>query len=125
MINATVSGFLGAEPETRQAGSSTVTELRIASTDGFGDKKSTTWIRASVWGQSGEKAAQYLHKGDGVICSGRVVLREYETRDGAKGSSLELQDARWDFPPVRKSDSGGGRRDEPKASTYDESEVPF
>lgn len=140
-ISATVIGRLGQDPETRQAGSSTVTSLSVASDHGFGDRKTTTWVKVSLWGKDGERAVGHLHKGDPVGCTGDMVLREYQSAKGA-GKSLELENARWFFLPrsAESSSGGGGGQREPEPATrrqpakrdasrdgqpYDDADLPF
>lgn len=122
-----ISGHLGKDPSTRTAGSGTVTELSVGSTEGFGDKQTTTWFRASIWGKSGDAAVKFLKKGDGVIITGRCVLREYEKKEGGKGYSLEVQNASWDFPPTRKTGGGGGggQQQQAQGETYNDETIPF
>ena len=103
---ATVVGRLGRDPETKQLGSSSVTEFSVASDHGFGERKNTTWIRVACWGKSGEAAVRFLHKGDGVICTGEIDLRTWDKPDGGKGFSLELANAQWTFPPGGKPAEG-------------------
>lgn len=50
----------------------------------------TTWRKVSVWDQKAETLAEHLTKGDRVIVVGAERIREFETRDGGKGTSLEL-----------------------------------
>lgn len=50
----------------------------------------TTFVRCSVWREMAEYVTQSLTKGTRVMVSGKVELKEFETRDGAKGSSLEM-----------------------------------
>jgi single-strand DNA-binding protein len=57
---------------------------------GFGDKKTTTWIRCSMWGDRGVKLAPYLLKGGLVGVSGEFSAREYE-KDGFTKTSCELR----------------------------------
>lgn len=51
----------------------------------------TTWISISIFGKNAEPAAAHLAKGDAVHINGQLVTREYEKKDGTKGSSLELE----------------------------------
>lgn len=78
-INATIIGRLGRDPDLKTTGSGRqVCSLSIASDHGFGDRKSTTWVRASVWGKAAENAAKYLRKGSEVAVQGVVYTREHD-----------------------------------------------
>ncbi len=115
MINGTVSGRLGRDAETRQAGASQVTEFSIASDDKSGKEKTTTWIRASIWGDRGTKLAQYLTKGKYVTVSGPISQREYQ-KDGQTKTSLEMKVGELEFGPDggKKEDQGFGQGTAPR-----------
>jgi len=104
-------GRLAQDPETRTAGSTTVTTLVIPVDTGFGDRKVTTWWRASVWGARGEKAAEYLRKGSWVAVNGEASIREYDGKNG-RGFSAEVNAASWSFVGNKSdnpaADGGGG-----------------
>lgn len=125
-----VTGRLARDPETRTAGSSTVTTLVIPVDTGFGDRKVTTWWRASLWGKRGEKAAEYLRKGSWVAVSGSASIREYDGKNG-RGFSPEIDAQDWAFVG-NKSDndqpsggqSYGGGAPAP-APAYSNSDIPF
>lgn len=62
----------------------------------------TSFIRIAAWGKLGENLAESATKGTRLIVTGRLEQREYEKKDGTKGSSVEVvaDDAglsvRWD-----------------------------
>lgn len=91
MMNLSIAGNVGQEPETRSAGQNTVTNFSVAVNyyDRLAKEKATQWVRVAVWGKRGEQLAGLLSKGDKVACSGSMQLREYEGKNG-KGISLEL-----------------------------------
>ena len=49
-----------------------------------------TWRRVSFWERKAEAVADEIVKGDMVIVTGDERLREFETKDGSKGKSLEV-----------------------------------
>jgi len=49
----------------------------------------TVFIRCSVWRQYAENVAESLTKGTRVVVTGRLKVRQYETREGGKGTSVE------------------------------------
>jgi single-strand DNA-binding protein len=97
-VNLTVVGNLTADPELRYTPSGdAVANFTIASTSRKFDKASNKWkdgdtvfLRASVWRQYAENVAESLTKGMRVMATGRLKVREYETREGGKGTSVEL-----------------------------------
>lgn len=68
-----------------------VLNVSIANNQGFGDKQTTIFIRAAVWGKKAEGAlVDYLKKGQQVLISGELTQREYQANDGTTKTSLEL-----------------------------------
>ncbi len=97
-INITVVGNLTADPELRfTPNGHAVANFTIASSTRVLDKQSgewrdgdTTYIRGSVWRQYAENVAESLSRGMRVIATGRLKVRQYETREGGKGTSVEM-----------------------------------
>lgn len=95
----TVVGNLTSDPELRytQAGLA-VANFTIASTPRHFDKATNDWkddealfLRASVWREFAEHVAGSLTKGSRVIATGRLKQRSYETKEGEKRTSIELE----------------------------------
>ena len=94
----TVVGNLTADPELRYTQSGTpVANFTIASTPRTFDKASGEWkdgealfLRASVWRDFAEHVAGSLTKGMRVIAQGNLRQRSYETKEGEKRTSIEL-----------------------------------
>jgi single-strand DNA-binding protein len=75
----TVSGNIGRDTETRQAGGSTVASFSLAMKSGYGDKAQTIWLDCSLWGKQAESGlVQYLKKGQFVVATGEMGTREHE-----------------------------------------------
>ena len=91
MISATVIGNVGQDPELRPAGTDKVLSFSLASNDGKGDQKVTTWVRCTVWGKRGETLAGYIKKGKKLACSGSLMQREYTNAQGEKRTELSLR----------------------------------
>ena len=89
---------LSKDPVTKTVGTTELTEFSIATDEGFGDKKVTTWLDCKVWGARAKTAAEYLKKGDKIAVSGRYSCRTYETRDGGKGYSNEINVTEFTLP---------------------------
>lgn len=94
----TVVGNLTADPELRYTQSGVpVANFTIASTPRTFDKASGEWkdgealfLRASVWRDFAEHVAGSLTKGMRVIAQGNLRQRNYETKEGEKRTSIEL-----------------------------------
>lgn len=95
----TVIGNLTADPELRFTPSgSAVANFTIASTPRNFDKQTNEWkdgdtlfLRASVWREAAENAAETLTKGMRVIAQGALKSRSYETKEGEKRNVTELE----------------------------------
>ena len=95
----TVIGNLTGDPELRFTPSgAAVANFTIASTPRSFDKASDSWkdgdtlfLRCSVWRDAAESVAESLQRGTRVIASGRLTMRQYETKEGEKRTSTELQ----------------------------------
>lgn len=119
-INATIFGRMGADPETRDAGSSTVTSIRIASDHGFGERKTTTWVSVSIWGKRGQWVSDNMRKGERVVASGMLHQRTWTKKDGSEGLSLDLEATqvdRVDWPAKDAAQAPQGRSYAPSAPT--------
>jgi len=90
--HATITGHLGRDAETKAVGDRFVINFSVAVTRKTKDAETTTWWRVAYWAKS-DKLAAYLTKGTPVLVEGAPHLREYESKDGGKKQSLEL-DAR-------------------------------
>jgi single-strand DNA-binding protein len=95
----TVVGNLTSDPELRYTQSGlAVANFTIASTPRNFDRASNDWkdgealfLRASVWREFAEHVAGSLTKGSRVIATGRLKQRSYETKEGEKRTSIELE----------------------------------
>ncbi len=95
----TVVGNLTSDPELRYTQNGlAVANFTIASTPRTLDRASNEWkdgealfLRASVWREFAEHVAGSLTKGSRVIATGRLKQRSYETKEGEKRTSIELE----------------------------------
>ena len=55
------------------------------------DTGPTAWYRCAAWGRPAEMYAELLVKGMRVKVTGPLTVREYETRDGEKRTSLDVR----------------------------------
>lgn len=104
----TITGNVATEPERRQTATGVpVTTFRLASSQRHFDRAknewietSTNWYSVSAFRQLAEHVGASLHKGERVILTGRLRLREWETTV-KRGLSVEIDaeaighDLRW------------------------------
>jgi single-strand DNA-binding protein len=119
----TVVGNLTADPELRYTQNGLpVANFTIASTPRNFDRQANEWkdgealfLRASVWREFAEHVAGSLTKGSRVVATGRLKQRSYETREGEKRTSIELEideigpSLRYATAQVTRAASGGGQ----------------
>jgi single-strand DNA-binding protein len=85
------TGNLGANAEVRYtAAGSPLCQFTVATTSGYGEKKTTTWARCTLFGKRSESVAPYLLKGQQVAVTGEVKLHEWTGKDGVAKQSLEV-----------------------------------
>ncbi len=119
----TVVGNLTDDPELRFTPSgAAVANFTVASTPRTLNKQTNEWedgeamfLRCSIWRQAAENVAESLQKGARVIVQGRMRARTWETREGEKRTSFEIDvdeigpSLRWATAKVaRVSRAGGG-----------------
>ena len=118
----TVVGNLTSDPELRYTQNGlAVANFTIASTPRSFDRASNDWkdgealfLRASVWREFAEHVASSLSKGSRVVATGRLKQRSYETREGEKRTSIELEvdeigpSLRYATAQVTRAASNGG-----------------
>ena len=119
----TVVGNLTSDPELRYTQNGlAVANFTIASTPRNFDRASNDWkdgealfLRASVWREFAEHVAGSLTKGSRVIVTGRLKQRSYETKEGEKRTSFEIEvdeigpSLRYATAQVTRAAGGGGQ----------------
>jgi single-strand DNA-binding protein len=90
-------GNVGQDPETRTTpGGTTVTNLRVATSESWRDKQSgemkeqTEWHTVVLWSRLGEIAAEYLRKGSQVYLEGRLQTRKWQDKSGNDRYTTEI-----------------------------------
>ena len=102
MSEATIQfqGRLTNEPQQRQVGNYTVTNIDVAVDGSRKDQQGNTkteYYRVAVWGNRGDFVRNYLHKGQPVMVSGTLTTHQYKRNDGGAGISLDVRADHVDF----------------------------
>lgn len=106
-----LAGRLVSDPVLRYTQSNKpVVSFRIACDRDFGPREEhqTDFINCVAWEKTAEFVSRYFKKGEGIILSGRLQIRTYETEDG-KQSVAEVKADRVYF-------AGGGKKTETSIS---------
>ena len=84
-------GNLGKDPDIRTTPSGKmVTTFSVGIADGYGDKKTTTWMNVVCWEKLAETAGNNLFKGSKVLIEGKIQNRSYDGNDGQKKYITEV-----------------------------------
>ena len=54
-------------------------------------KKLTTWHNVYAWGKTAERMCMQLTKGSEVAIEGKLVVKTYESKDGVKRTTVEVE----------------------------------
>lgn len=108
MTSTTITGNLVSDPEVSQTRTGkTVTKFRLAVSEG--KDKPSSFYNITVWDEMGEHVARSLSKGMRAIVEGRLVLREFEDKNGVKRVSADVTadsvgpDLRWATAQVTRA----------------------
>ena len=129
-----LAGRLTQDPELRYTASGVaVTTLRMAVNTTFyprdGEKKEEVlYIDVVSWRKQAEAAVQYLRKGSPLFVEGRLQSRRWETQEGQKRTTIEVQADRVQF--MEWADSGDktssrGSSDFKQAPPEQNDDIPF
>ena len=128
MNKVTISGNVARDPELRMtAGKGTpVATTSIAVNDGYGENKKTYFVNIVVWGKQGEFFANNVVKGQKVWVNGKLVINEYEAKDGTKRSKPEVWADMFDGVEWAKSNNTSKSYDDGwNDPVEDDDEIPF
>jgi single-strand DNA-binding protein len=108
-------GNLGQDPETRAMPSgSSVTNLRIATSESWKDKQSgemkerTEWHSVAMFGRLAEIAGEYLRKGSQVYIEGSLRTRKWQDKQGNDRYTTEIIANEMQMLGARGGGGGGG-----------------
>ena len=98
MNSCIFTGRLTADPETRYTNDGkAVTTFNLAVDDGYGDNKTTSFLRMVLFGKTAESAEKYLSKGRKVAVMGRAKQNTWTDKDGNKRQSVDFIITAWEF----------------------------
>ncbi len=132
MNNWSITGNVGKDAETRQARDTSVTSWSVAVKSGYGAREQTIWVRCSMWGDRGERIADYIRKGDQIGVTGEVGTQEHDgkTYITLKVTDVTLIGGKRDREGGDRPQRNTGRPNQPNrpAQTddgFDDSDLPF
>lgn len=122
-----LTGFLGADPEIKQAGESKVCNARIATSEKRKGRDGTIteitdWHNLVFWGQMAEVMQKYAQKGTHMFIEAKQQGRSYTGSDGIKKHTTENVVTAFEFLGNYKKPHTGGtdfKNDEPIQTAYE------
>lgn len=106
---ATIVGYLGAEPKTSitQNGHQ-LTTFSVATTERTSnEQQQTEWHNIVTWNKLADIALKYLHKGSCVLIQGRLHTRNYNDNNNVKHYVTEIVAERLQLLDKRTAENDG------------------
>lgn len=140
MLNKIIlMGRLGRDPEVRYTQSGTpMASFSLAVDRDFVDqatgRRPTDWIEVSAWSAKAKFVQQYFRKGQLAVVEGRLQIRDWTDKEGAKRRTAEVVADQIYFAGAKTAPPSEGNADErslpePPAQEFaeqdDEGELPF
>lgn len=137
MINRVILiGRLTKDVELRMTGTGfPVCSFTIAVDDRVSNKenseRTTSFINCVAWNNTAKAMANYVKKGSQVCVEGRLQQRSYETKDGRKGSAVEVicDNVQFFLGPKDSSNAnsnvGFSVEESDSQLTYSDEDLPF
>jgi single-strand DNA-binding protein len=117
MADVTFTGNIGNDPEIKFLNDgkaiinfSVAEGHRKKDQSGQWQDSGTTWWRVSAFGYLAEQLSDALAKGQKVLVQGRSQTREYTSKDGTQGKSLECVANSVGIVPKAQQSGGGQQR---------------
>lgn len=89
MNQVTLFGRMTADPELKYTTSGKAVVSFTLAVNGI-KEDDTQFINVVAWDKQAEYLAQYQHKGNRLLVSGRLQVRKYEAQDGSKRYVTEV-----------------------------------
>lgn len=140
MLNKVIlMGRLGRDPEVRYTQSGTpVASFSLAVDRDFVDqatgRRPTDWIEVAAWNAKAKFVQQYFRKGQLAVVEGRLQIRDWTDKEGAKRRTAEVVADQIYFAGAKTAPPSEGNADErslpaPPAQEFmeqdDEGDCPF
>lgn len=121
MLNEiTIIGRLTRDPELRftQAGTAVLNFTAAVDRDIADDNgdRETDFIDCAAWDKKANFVNDYFLKGDMIVVSGRLQLRDWEDKDGNKRRSAEILAHNVYFGQPKRPDENGSNTGKPAAT---------
>lgn len=103
-----------------------VCKFGLALNDGYGDKKTVSYINCVVFGKTAEATANYTNKGSKVAIESRVQTGSYDKKNGGgKVYTTDFIVDRIEFLSKREEFNGYTPQEDDIFEPVEDSEIPF
>src|SRR3989441_12491514 len=111
-------GNTGRDPEMNYTPDGiAVTKFSIAVSRRIKDAEETNWYNCTAWRNLAEMLSKHLRKGQMVFVQGDLHVRQYTTKDGRNGTSLDVTVDKFQF--------AGGKKEETTATAATSNDDPL
>ena len=128
MNQITFNGHLARDPETRTVNNQEVVSFTVGSTSAVKNEDgnyNTMWYSCSVWGKFGNRIAN-MHKGDPIMVTGSLNVRNYAKRDGTNAYSLDVRVTDYSLMgSPKRNEAGAAPASVPAQSQPADDDLPF
>jgi len=113
MAQVQLIGNLGRDPEMNYTPDGTAVckfSIAVSKPVGKGENRteSTTWYNVVAWRNLAEMLSNHLKKGQQVFIQGDLAVRNYTTKDGREGYSLDVTCEKFQFLGRKADNAGAG-----------------
>lgn len=119
-----IQGRLSKDPELRYTKNQTAVATFSVAVQRDYDRDKADFIDVTVWRQTAEFVSNYFHKGQMIIVSGSLQMRQWEDKHGNRRATAEINASNVYFCGDNKrtdeKDDGGGWEEED-----DDGNLPF
>ena len=122
--NIVLTGNMTRDPEARQVGDKTVCNFTLAVNRPW-KTDDVDFIRCQAWGNIGGNTAKYCSKGSKVAVTGRLQVRSYEDKEGARKTIAEVNCSQVQFLDSKKGESNPSPEDNPIEGKESDEQIPF
>lgn len=95
-----------------------VASRSVKNQSGEWEKKAEIWANAEAWDDHAQAVAAVVKDKDIVSITGQLETREYDRKDGGKGSSNEIRFAKIAVVPPRLNQGQGSNQQQPNSGGW-------
>lgn len=131
MNSWSITGNLGGDVKVNNVGGTAVANFSVAVKAGYGEKATTIWVGAALWGKQAEsKLVDYLVKGQMVALTGEMSMRENDGKSYVqlRVNTIDLIGGKSDggnATPKPQQQSRPAPQQATPPDDFDSQEIPF